>query len=511
VPGRCGFPKRICGVPAWVSEMPKLGLRVKFFLYSNTLIIVTMTLVTIIAIVADRHSRYEAIERRGRSICEAMGITITDALLYEDLELILQTGLIENYISEIQSRNQDLMRYVVVTDNQGKVTHSSDWHLLGGTFERARDEPAVATTPELQMLDESDGARILEWRTPLSISTKSWGTLFVGFSLEPIDEQVRVIAMQAALFALLLMLGNSALTAIYVETLIRPILGLNRTMKRAARGDLSVRARSRASAEVGELADAFNRMMDEIEESHDREMIQQTQLAHTEKMAAVGTLATGVAHEVNNPLNGILACVENIRKNPDDREMLERYLKLIHDGLQRIEHTVVNLLDFSRERKMQLAPTSMNHSLRHVAELTKYQLREGHVDVRFDLDPREPFITADQFQIDQLFLNMVLNALQSMPNGGRLTLRTLQQDGKVLAEVHDTGVGVPEGMRERIFDPFFTTREVGEGTGLGLTVSDSIATAHGGKLELESTPGQGSVFRVSFPPLPPRAAGENAP
>jgi signal transduction histidine kinase len=491
--------------------MPKLGLRLKFFLYSNTLIIVTMTLVTIIAIAADRHSRYEAIERRGRSICEAMAIAITDALLYEDLELMLETGLIENYISEIQSRNQDLMRYVVVTDTRGRVTHSSDWQLLGGNFERDLDAQPVDTTPQLQMLDEPEGARILEWRTSLSISTKSWGTLFVGFSLERIDEQVRVIAMQAALFALLLMLGNSALTAIYVETLIRPILGLNRTMKRAAGGDLSVRARSRASAEVAELADAFNRMMDQIEESHDREKVQQTQLVHTEKMAAVGTLATGVAHEVNNPLNGILACVENMRKNLDDREMLERYLELIHDGLQRIEHTVVNLLDFSRERRMQLTPTSMNHSLRHVAELTEYQLRQGHVDVHFDLDPREPFITADQFQIDQLFLNLVLNALQAMPDGGRPTLRTLQADGKVLAEVHDTGVGIAEEMCERIFDPFFTTREVGEGTGLGLTVSDSIVAAHGGKLDVESTPGQGSVFRVAFPLLNPRTAGENTP
>jgi signal transduction histidine kinase len=159
---------------------------------------------------------------------------------------------------------------------------------------------------------------------------------------------------------------------------------------------------------------------------------------------------------------------------------------------------------------MRLAPTSINHSLRHVAELTKYQLREGQVDLHYDLDPEEPFVTADQFQMDQLFLNLVLNALQAMPDGGRLTLSTIQQDGNVLAEVRDTGVGITRDMRERIFDPFFTTREVGEGTGLGLTVSDSIAAAHGGTLEVESTPGQGSVFRVSFPMLNPRTTGETA-
>jgi signal transduction histidine kinase len=482
--------------------MPKLGLRVKFFLYSNTLIMVTMTLVTILLVVYVRDSRLEAIERRGRSICEVMAIPITNALVYED------RGLIDSIITEIRTRNRDLVRYVVVTDDRGRVTHSSDSNLLGTTFERAMVESTADGAPVLETRQADDGTEILEGRTSLSISSKSWGSLIVGFSLEPIRQQVRAIAMQAGWVALLLMIGNSAMTAIYVETLIRPILGLNRTMKRAARGDLSVRARPGASAEVGELAHVFNRMMDEIEEARDREKTQRSQLAHTEKMAAVGTLAAGVAHEVNNPLSGILTCIEIMRANLDDRELLERYLKLIHDGLQRIEHTVVNLLDFSRERRMELAPTSINRSLRHVAELTKYQLREGGVEVEFELDPKEPFITADQFQMDQLFLNLVLNALQAMPEGGRLTLRTAQEDGRVLAEVRDTGVGIPDGMRERIFDPFFTTREVGEGTGLGLTVSDSIVTAHGGTLEIESTPGDGSVFRVSFPILTLRTGGD---
>jgi signal transduction histidine kinase len=487
--------------------MLKLGLRTRFFLYSNTLIVVTMTLVTILAIVHERRSRYGAIERRGRSICEAMAIPIADVLAEEALGRIGKTERVESYLLEIQERNRDLMRYVVVTDPGGRVTHASDRDLLGEPFGRALDHDAVdspspATSPA-RLGDE----RVLEMRAPLDVAAGAVGSLIVGFSAESIEQQVRSIALRAVLVALPLMIGNSALTAVYVETLIRPILGLHKTMRRAARGDFSVRARSRVSAEVGELANAFNRMMDEVEEARDREKARQAQLAHTEKMAAVGTLAAGVAHEVNNPLGGILTCIENVRTNLEDREMLERYLELIHDGLKRIEHTVANLLDFSRERKMELAPTSINHSVQHVLELAKYQLRQGRIDVHSELDPAEPFVMADQFQVDQLFLNLVLNALQAMPDGGRLTLRTLQKKGMVLAEVHDTGVGISAEMRERIFDPFFTTREVGEGTGLGLTVSDSIATSHGGTMEVESTPGKGSVFRVSFPMLSPRTGG----
>jgi len=475
--------------------MPKLGLRVKFFLYSNTLIVVTMTLVTLLALVHEKNTRYEAIERRGRSISEAMAISIADTLRYQKLGLLEESGIIEGYISRIQAHNRDLVRYVAVSDLQGMVTHSNDESLLG-LFLEAHAGP--------------DDGNILEFRTALESGAEAWGELTVGFSLEPIERQVKIIAKRAALVAILLMIGNSALTAAYVETLIRPILGLNRTMKRAARGDLTVRARSRAGSEVGELADAFNRMMDDLEEANERDKARHVQLAHTERMAAVGTLAAGVAHEVNNPLSGILTCIENMRADIENRETLERYLDLIHDGLKRIERTVANLLDFSRQRKMFLEPTSINHNLRHVAELVDFQLRKGQVEVLFDLDDDEPYVMADHFQMEQLFLNLVLNALQAMPQGGKLHLTTRCREGNVMAEIRDTGVGIPFEIRERIFHPFFTTREVDEGTGLGLAVSDSIVAAHGGALEVESMVGKGSAFRVSFPMLSRLTDTENA-
>jgi signal transduction histidine kinase len=284
-----------------------------------------------------------------------------------------------------------------------------------------------------------------------------------------------------------------------MEWMIRPILALHQVMQRAGHGDLAVRATSRRHDEIGELGKAFNGMMDELEESREREKVRQSQLAHTEKMAAVGTLAAGVAHEVNNPVAGVLTCIENMRAEPENREMREQYLGLIHDGVKRIERTVANLLDFSRPRSMHLGPTSLNQSLRQVLTLVRFQLRKSHVETGLELDPRDPHIKGDRFQIEQLLLNLVLNALQAMPDGGTLTLRTRGAGTWEVVEVGDTGVGIPEAIRDRIFDPFFTTREIGEGTGLGLAVSYSIAAAHGGGLEVETTEGEGSVFRVLFP------------
>jgi two-component system, NtrC family, sensor kinase len=479
--------------------MLRLGLRTKFFLYSNTLIVVTMGLVTVLAITHERDSRYEAIVSRGRSVAEALAIPITDALMYEQLGLVEESGLIENIIEEVMERNKDLVRYVVVADPNGRVTHTSLWDLLGHEFDRALGPEAVGKPPDVRIRTASWGERVLEVRTPLNISTRFWGSLAVGFSLAPIEQQVQTIAKRAVLVAVLLMLGNSILTAIYVETLIRPILGLYQTMKRAGRGDLSVRSHIERGDEVGGLAKAFNRMMDELEQVRELEKVRQSQLVHTEKMAAVGTLAAGVAHEVNNPLAGILTCIDSLRANPEDAEMRARYLDLIRDGITRIEHIVMNLLDFSRPREIKPEPTLVNLNLRHVAEMVEYQLRKNRVEVLFELTSEEPVVMADHVQVEQVFLNLVLNAIQAMPDGGVLTLRTRWFGERVVVEVIDTGSGIPEDIRERIFDPFFTTRGVGEGTGLGLAVSYSIVQAHGGAIEVKSSVGRGSTFRVVLP------------
>ena len=473
----------------------KLGLRIRFFLYSNTLIVVTMALVAVLGAMYQRRTLFDAIVGRGRSIVESMAVPIT----YVEGDANVGAGegrLIERYVAEVMARNQDLMRYVVVTDKTGVVTHSSRPEMVGWSFDRAFAPTDMASEPRAdERLDVND-EDVLEVRSALVDEDDFLGTLAVGFSLEPIERQVRDVAGKAALVALVLMLGNSIMTALYVETLIRPILNLNETMKRAGEGNLTVRAPTRHGDEVAELSDVFNRMMAELETAREREELQRAQLAQTEKMVAVGTLAAGVAHEVNNPLAGVLASIENMRDHPDDEEMRDRYLQLIADGLRRIERTVANLLNFSRPREIKLERTSINHNLRHVVELVGYQLRAAGVEVEMDLDSDPAAVEADHFQMEQLFLNLVLNALDAMRDGGTLSLRTRVRGGKVIAEVRDTGHGIPADVRERIFDPFYTTREIGEGTGLGLAVSGSIVAAHGGRIELETSVGRGTTFRV---------------
>ena len=476
------------------------NLRTRFFLYSNALILVTVAIYASVSVVHERRMIEDAIERRGRSITEALAIPITDALMYEELELVSETGLTDNYIGEILRRNRDLVRYVIVTDTEGRVTHSNLWELLGQKFPRALNREAVGLPTEVETRDYA-GERVLEARTPLNISTRFWGSLSMGYALTRVDAEVSRIVQRALLLAFVLVLFNSMVTAVYVRSLFHPLMILHRTMRRASVGDLAVRVPAGKGDEVEEIGRAFNRMMDELEEARSSERHRSKNLAHTEKMAAVGTLAAGVAHEVNNPLGGVLTCLENMRANPDDAEMRARYIELMEDGLKRIGHTITTLLDFSRRRGMRTEPTSIKHNMTHVAELTAYQLRKANVEISWDLDEDDPHVLADHFQMEQLFLNLYLNAAKAMPEGGTLTLRTRVEGEDVIAEVEDTGIGMAPSVQERVFDPFFTTRPVGEGTRLGLSVSDAIASAHGGRIEFESEVGKGTLFRVILPLL----------
>jgi PAS domain S-box-containing protein len=225
------------------------------------------------------------------------------------------------------------------------------------------------------------------------------------------------------------------------------------------------------------------------------------QLQHTEKMASVGLLAAGVAHEVNTPLAGISSYTQLLRGQLEEDDPRQQVLEKIEKQSFRAAKIINGLLNFSRSSGTEFDRVDVNKVLADVLALVEHQLDGSRIRVRRELAPQVPPVRGNENRIQQVFFNLILNARDAMPSGGWLTLRTHADDDTVVVEVSDTGHGIRREHIRRIYDPFFTTKGIGKGTGLGLSVSYGIVQEHGGAIFVESDPGQGTTFQVALPAL----------
>ncbi|MGI8410460.1 MAG: two-component system sensor histidine kinase NtrB [Pyrinomonadaceae bacterium] len=230
-------------------------------------------------------------------------------------------------------------------------------------------------------------------------------------------------------------------------------------------------------------------------------------VGRAEKLAAVGRLAAGVVHEINNPLATIAACAEALEKRveegafgpSDAADDLSEYLGLIKNEAFRCKSITTGLLDFSRIRTGHRHPLEISEILKSSANLIAHQKRGDDIDIKIQAADDLPLLNADGGQIQQAVIALGTNAIDAMPGGGTLTLRAIAHPNRMTIEVEDTGLGISQDDLSKIFEPFFTTKEIGEGTGLGLAVCYGIITDHGGRLSVRSNVGKGTIFTITLP------------
>lgn len=223
------------------------------------------------------------------------------------------------------------------------------------------------------------------------------------------------------------------------------------------------------------------------------------QVIQAEKMSAIGQLAAGIAHEINNPLGGILNCLYNLRKKRLSPEREEEYIKSMEDGIHRVQRTVDQLLDFSQQHEPKLTSVDINNLVEGVLSLINYAIKKNGIKLKKEFTESLPQLMADQHKMGQVVMNILLNAVQAIKGKGQIRVKTFKENGWCCIEVMDNGNGIPPDILPRIFDPFFTTKDVGKGTGLGLAVSRGIVEIHSGRIDVKSELGKGTTFTVKLP------------
>jgi two-component system NtrC family sensor kinase len=326
------------------------------------------------------------------------------------------------------------------------------------------------------------------------------GVLYVGLLQAPFLHQRSVIF---AVFLTIVVVATSAsllLLFAATELVLRPIRHVVAMAQKVIGGDLSARVGLRPPGEMGVLCRAIDSMAQAVAERE--ELLQRAtrqQIGRSEQLASVGRLAAGVAHEINNPLTGVLAFADLLREKENMDEQDRQDLDLIVRETIRAREIVRGLLDFARETPSVKTRLNVNEVIRQTLMLLGKREAFQNIIVVEDLADGLPLVNGDKNQLQQVFVNLSLNACEAMPNGGTLLVSTLCEGGSVAVKVTDTGCGIKRAHLDQIFEPFFTTKPVGKGTGLGLSVTYGIVQQHGGSLEVQSEEGKGTTFTILLP------------
>jgi two-component system NtrC family sensor kinase len=466
----------------------------------------------------ERNNSEALVKRSADRLANIMLRSTRYAMLEDDRKALT------NIIQELGS--EPGIQRIRVMNERGRVTLSTDAREIGGAVE------ATVAADGVRVFRDPRGQRVLAVTRAVpnspdcsnaachvhSASQRTLGMVDADLSLAQVDAQMAEHQTALSWFlAGAIVFGCFAAVAFMWAFVYRPVQELIRGTHRVADGDLAYRLPVRSDDELGDLAHSFNKMTVEVADvqAHIEEQVRRKTaelervhktLLSSEKMASIGKLAATVAHEINNPLFGILTYArlvlrELLKHEIPGRDELAEQLQTIERESKRCGELVKNLLTFSRQAPSHREPADLNTIVRRAALLVKHKLDMQGIALQEDYASELPPVECDGNQIQQVVLVLMVNASEAMPKGGTLEISTgfdgASEQGFV--RVRDTGCGIPEDVLPRIFDPFFTTKEDQNRTGLGLAVAYSIVEQHAGDISVRSVPGEGTEFTLRLP------------
>jgi two-component system NtrC family sensor kinase len=461
------------------------------------------------------HTRHmlQATEDKVRALSEAIDGGIQDAMR-------------EGHTTEVQrilegmARDPDIEQ-IVIFDDSGRIRQASKRDLVGRVMDRGRLSRYLAQSDFTVTGRYEDGELIqsvvkkirnrVECRACHGTATEFLGTLQLDMSFRQTQEQIadmKRAALWTMLVTGLVLAGGGGI--LMIRMVDRRVTRLAGAMARVEAGDFGVRANPGGRDELGGLAQSFNAMVDRLRAARDEiETYHRQRLAHAERLASLGELAASVAHEIKNPLAGIAGAIRILAEDMPASDPRKEIMGEILAQIRRLDGTVRDLLTFARPGGPELGPCALHQVLDRVLLVLAEDPSAANVRVVREYQSDLPPVSADGKLLEQVFFNLLLNAVQAMGGHGTITLRTALgeasatwADGAPLGRhvevrVIDTGPGIPAHLLREIFTPFFTTKP--RGIGLGLAITRRIVEDHGGRIGGENLPGQGAVFRICLP------------
>jgi signal transduction histidine kinase len=487
----------------WFDWFGHLSFRAKLALMVNLLILVLLLGSAFLVERRQRQAILQEVEKRALVMAQGLASSVADDLLTYNYVSI------EQDVSRF-SKDTDLV-YVVVFDKEGNVAAQflRDYPL--GKMLSGREAPSAGGVSMAQLhLPGTEGNTVYDVKLPVMVegSPETWGMVRLGISLQGVYREIARTRWQIVGFVAVGLLAGSVASALLARRTARPIQALIRGVAAVGRGDFGHRIEVTSQDELGQLSAAFNEMSTQLARVRDLE----DRLRRADRLAALGTMAAGIAHDIRNPLTSILIFSQLMSLHYEDPDVREKFNRIVPRELERMQSVIEDMMELARPASVQREPASLNEILSQALELFESQITTQGITVspeyKFDL----PVCLADRKRLHRCFSNLVSNAIQAMPSGGDLTVRTRQipamvppdaglPDSRPVSAIEvtiaDTGQGIPADRLSRIFDPFYTTKE--KGLGLGMAIAHRIIEDHQGTIDVQSQVGLGSTFTVCIP------------
>jgi signal transduction histidine kinase len=424
------------------------------------------------------------LEKKAISITVNLSDRIANSILLKDY---FQTT---KALNEVLDKEKDI-EYIFVTNEDGKIfAHTFDngtppdilsWNTLSGKKQN------------IQLLDTEKG---FIRDVGISVFSGTRSELHLGIREEGLKQTLLKMRYMTIPIILIVTLIGIIASLIFSRLITEPLNKFVEFTKVLGKGNYGERVDVPYGDEIGYLARNFNRLSMQLKTAKEKmeEAYTYTHLLQAEKLSSIGQISAGLAHELKNPMTTLKMLFQAYKEQPD---MTKEDAEVISNEIERIDNILTNFMGFVKQKGFNMSDVDLNELLERVLSLATYDIEHSGITVNKDMLEALPAVKADRSLLEHVFLNLVMNSIQAMPEGGEIRISGKSEENSVEVMIWDRGGGIPSDIRSKVFDPFFTTKS--QGTGLGLSIAYNIVKSHGGKLFFNSQEGKGTVFTVKLP------------